>query len=263
MDRCFNGESLYGEDFTDDQINKWFLEESMGYANLGAKDRANYHYKSHALNKFQAYKHLDSKLKDLKVLSVGGAYGDELLPIVNKINEIYILEPSNCFINSNINGVKTTYLEAKPSGIIPLDDNSIDLVTCFGALHHLPRIKPTIREIYRVLKPNGIALIREPCESMGDWTKPRKGLTKNERGIPPTIMNQILLENGFTIEKSRKWQFTLTMLLTMHGVAAYNSMILTMLDDFISNSFPWKYKYNPISLFEKIRPSCIFYKLRK
>ena len=41
---------------------------------------------------------------------------------------------------------------------IPLPDKSVDLVYCFAAAHHFVEQKKTLKEIKRVLKPNGVCL---------------------------------------------------------------------------------------------------------
>jgi malonyl-CoA O-methyltransferase len=47
------------------------------------------------------------------------------------------------------------------SEAIPLPDASVDVVLCGLALGHLPQLVPTMREISRVLKPDGHALISD------------------------------------------------------------------------------------------------------
>ena len=42
---------------------------------------------------------------------------------------------------------------------IPLADNTYDVVMCIEVLRYLPNISPCLKEISRLLKPNGIALI--------------------------------------------------------------------------------------------------------
>jgi SAM-dependent methyltransferase len=44
-------------------------------------------------------------------------------------------------------------------------DNSVDYFICFHVLEHVPGEKEALREIYRVLKPNGCAVIQVPV----DW----------------------------------------------------------------------------------------------
>lgn len=41
MKEYFNGEKLYGDDFSFDEIKTWYEEESEGYANLGSKNKKN------------------------------------------------------------------------------------------------------------------------------------------------------------------------------------------------------------------------------
>lgn len=45
---------------------------------------------------------------------------------------------------------------------LPYPDNHFALVTCAETIEHLERYRETIREIYRVLKPGGIAIITTP-----------------------------------------------------------------------------------------------------
>jgi len=42
---------------------------------------------------------------------------------------------------------------------LPFADNSFDLVYCDGVIHHTPNTGQAIREIFRVLKPDGTALV--------------------------------------------------------------------------------------------------------
>ncbi|MGQ0732138.1 MAG: class I SAM-dependent methyltransferase [Acidobacteriota bacterium] len=44
----------------------------------------------------------------------------------------------------------------------PLDDNSVDRVACYDALHHVPNKKTVLGEIFRVLRPGGRACFVEP-----------------------------------------------------------------------------------------------------
>jgi ubiquinone/menaquinone biosynthesis C-methylase UbiE len=46
---------------------------------------------------------------------------------------------------------------------LPYSDNSFDLITCLMVLHHIPKdnLDALISEIYRVMKPNGVLILRE------------------------------------------------------------------------------------------------------
>lgn len=44
---------------------------------------------------------------------------------------------------------------------IPYKDNSMDIVTCTMVIHHMDDAITTLKDIYRVLKPNGLLIIKE------------------------------------------------------------------------------------------------------
>lgn len=257
--------SLFGDDFNIEQINEWYEAEKEGYAELGAKYKTNYNYAYHAINTELGFKYLNEINIFNSVLGLGSAYGDEFLPIINKIKEIFIVEPSEAFChNGTLNKIPCHYVKPNPTGIIPFDDNNFDLITCFGVLHHMPNVSFVMKELYRVLKPNAVILIREPIVSMGDWRLPRRGLTKNERGIPLKIFREIIKKNNFSIEKETIWNFSILPHIFKKVVNhLYNNKYMTKLDILLSKLFTWNYRYHAVGTIKKIRPTSIFYILKK
>jgi len=67
---------------------------------------------------------------------------------------------------------------------IPLPSKSVDIVSCFGVLHHLENPYVGLKEIFRVLNKNGILLLREPSDDAfkrGEGESPYEaGLNANE-----------------------------------------------------------------------------------
>lgn len=61
---------------------------------------------------------------------------------------------------------------------LPFQDNSFSFVFCYQSLHHFPDPKPIIKEIYRVLKPQGHLFVNEEPISQGLnlnlWRRPTK-----------------------------------------------------------------------------------------
>lgn len=49
---------------------------------------------------------------------------------------------------------------------IPYEDNYFDLIYCSNVLEHVPDDKKAMKELYRVLKPNGMALILVPINGI-------------------------------------------------------------------------------------------------
>jgi ubiquinone/menaquinone biosynthesis C-methylase UbiE len=83
--------------------------------------------------------------------------------ILNRLNNFYQIK------NKNSYGIDTVdysdfcdfnYLSYN-NGVIPLEDNTIDLITCLMVLHHTQNPEYYIREIKRVLKVGKKLIIRE------------------------------------------------------------------------------------------------------
>jgi SAM-dependent methyltransferase len=265
MQAFLEGDILYGDNFTDDEICQWFTQEEEGYANLGSKDVKNYEYEYHALNRQLGYDFLpDSVCLFENVLGFGSAYGDELLPIISRIKNITIIDPSNAFISNSVHGVPTSYVKPNPNGALPFEENTFDLITCFGALHHIPNVSTIINELNRVLKPNAHLLLREPIVSMGDWRYPRPGLTNNERGIPLQMLKKIVVNSGFIPIHTSLSGFPLTeRLFRIIRKDFYNSSIATYCDAKVSEAFAWNVNYHPKNLLQKFRPTSVFFVLKK
>ena len=258
-----NGAKLLGDDFTIDQIKDWYEDEKEGYANLVSNNTYKYKYGWHAINKIHGFKYLKENNFE-NVLGLGSAYGDEFSPLINKINNLTILEASDFLVSNQIGSKKIKYLKPSVDGKMPFNDNSFNLITAFGVLHHIPNVTFVVNEIYRCLTENGYALIREPIVSMGDWRKPRNGLTKRERGIPLPIFEDIIINAGFTEIRHSYCVFpVIPKLLKTIGIVAYNSVFFSRVDALLCNLLKNRIKYRSENFIQKFRPTCVFYVLKK
>tara|TARA_R110002096_G_scaffold418286_2_gene622282 strand:+ start:807 stop:1616 length:810 start_codon:yes stop_codon:yes gene_type:complete len=264
MSKYFLGKELYGDEFSLEEIEDWYEDEAEGYANLGASDKAKYKYIYDELNKWHGFKYILKKNFN-EVLGVGSAYGHEFEPIINRIDKITILDPSESFSNATeILGSPCKYVKPNADGNMPFDDYQFDLITSLGVMHHIPNVSHVMSECYRCLNKGGVMLLREPIISMGDWTKPRKGLTRRERGIPINIIGRIVRDIGFDIKHESLCFFPLVMMLSNKvGVAAYDNYIVTMADALLSRVFSWNIKYHRTKFHEKFAPTSIYYVLEK
>ncbi len=251
----FLGQKLYGDDFNSEEIASWFRDEEEGYADLWAAKHERPAYEYNVLNAVHSYEYLDDR-RYPNVLSVGGATGDELLPIISRIDRITILEPSSAYSNRNLEGVPVQYVKPEACGRMPFEDQSFDLVTSFGCLHHVPNVSTVIREMGRCLTPDGVIMLREPIISMGDWRQPRPGLTKRERGIPLGILRAIVAAAGLSVIRETLGGFPLTSRLRVFlKTHPYNSYVAVMFDKLCSRCFAWNYRYHPMNVFEKLTPT--------
>lgn len=263
IDTYLAGNALYGDDFSATQIAEWYANEMEGYARLGANDVGSYRYRYHAWNQFHAYRHLPD-VQFPRVLGFGAAYGDELLPILPRVQAVTIVDPSDAFVRETVHGVPATYVKPAPDGSLPLPSDQFDLTTCFGVLHHIANITFVVGELARTLKPGGYMALREPIVSMGDWRRPRRGLTKRERGCPLPILRRIVQEKGLTIARESLCAFPLTtrVFRILRG-GVYNSPIATRFDAALSAAFAWNVNYHPRTVLHRFRPTSVYMVLHK
>lgn len=266
MSEYFDGKKLYGDDFSVEQIKEWYDEETEGYADLGSKEKDSYSYHYHNMNKIHGFDKIKgSTFKN--VMGFGSAWGYEFEPIIDQIEELTIIEPSDNLVNNTIGHLKPKYVKPTIKGDLPFEDNSFDLITCFGTLHHIPNVTFVLTELIRTLKPGGYLMFREPVISMGDWRMPRKGLTKNERGIPVAVFEAVLSKCPVEIV-SKEYCFTLSALLqrTIGSVLkkpifAYKSYVLA--DKYISKILQPNLHYHAKKKVERIAPHSAFYVIKK
>ena len=66
-----------------------------------------------------------------------------------------------CRKNAQKAGANTTLTQSDAQSL-PYRDESFDFITCHAILHHVPHPDQVVREVHRLLKPGGRALIFEP-----------------------------------------------------------------------------------------------------
>ena len=154
---CDNPTVLYGDDFTNQQIDKWYAEEENGYANLGYIDSETDYYPYHLMNQKYGWKYIPSSLGN--VLSLGGAFAAEFEEVSTGVNKITVIEPGEKFWRKEAYGLQLNYLKPNVDGHLNFSDETFDTVTAFGVLHHIPNVSFVLSELVRVLKPGGYILI--------------------------------------------------------------------------------------------------------
>jgi SAM-dependent methyltransferase len=272
IESALKGEALYGDDFSAEEIEGWFKDEEEGYFNLyygaGAGEdnkvelrSGQYEYASLAAE--HAFRWIPDKPYP-NVLGVGCAHGLELRPVLPKSSSITILEPSDGFVATEIDGKPVEYVKPNASGIMPFDDAIFDIIICFSVLHHIPNLSTVLAEMLRVLKPGGYVLLREPTHSMGDWRKPRRGLTKRERGIPLKIFREIILKSGFRIERESQCVFSLMPKLSpLFDGSIWVRNWIVQVDRILCLLPIWQKKYHATKWWHKFRPTAASFVLTK
>ncbi len=256
------GKRLNGNDFTYEQIEQWFVQEQSGYSDLVSgiyADTAGVSYGYAALNYRHGFRHLQGREFDT-CLALGCAQGDDVVGIAPRVKRFIAIEPAKNWWSPSIGGTPADYREPDVLGRIAVEDGSIDLAVSFGVLHHIPNVEFVISEIGRCLAKGGVFMLREPVVSMGDFRKPRRGLTANERGIPVALLENYLMAAGMVIERRNFYLMS-----GIEGMArklgirqGMSSPIVVWLDAIASALTRWNARYWRPKLWQKIAPTSVF-----
>ncbi|MHB1510723.1 MAG: glycosyltransferase [Acidimicrobiales bacterium] len=248
--------SLYERSYRPGEVTRSLLQI---YGGLGPREVPAESYGRGRFDHFHGVSRLpDGRFKS--VLGLGSAQGGEFLAIIDRIDQLTIVEPSQKLRSHRLGALEPRYVDPSPDATLPFPDASFDLVFCLSVLHHIPRVSAQVRELARVLLPGGHMLLHEPIVSMGDWTGPRKaGLTERERGIPLSLLRHMLTDVGLVVEYQALCDFPITRRLPR----GYDSVWSVHLDRLLSKATAWNYRYHPTSVIQKIRPTGSFFVVSK
>ena len=258
----YSGRKLWGDDFGLEEIREWYgLEENACFEiyDQGRRRMPNNDY----LHWHHGYRWSMNERNTLgKVLGLGSGNGEEFRPVRRWIEHLYIVESAAGYFH---NDITTTYVKAQMDATLDFADDFFDTAVNIAVLHHIPNVSRVLRELYRVLKPGGICLVKEPITTLGDWRPPRKkGLAPCERGFPRDLFCQMIGQVGFEIVRKHYFEFPpLRHLRDRGGIDTYNSKIWTGLDNLCCRLTAWNYRYHRVNWFQKLAPSYVFLVLRK
>jgi len=262
--RYLSGSQLYGDDFDAQKIGEWFADEEHGYAELYGSDPARHDYDYHALNRLHGFARLPAGRRFTHALGFGSNFGDELLPVLDRIDRVTLLDSSRRYVVERLAEVPVAYVLAEPSGAIDLLDASVDLITCFGVLHHIPNVSRVVAEFERVLMPGGLLMVREPTTSMGDWRRPRVGLTMRERGIPRALLSKIVRTAQLEVVHAAPCYFPPWVRLCLKlGVHPFASRIAAQVDAWLCRLGLVHDDYHRVGLASRFAPAHAFVIARK
>lgn len=259
-----SGNRLYGDNFSLDEIMQWFADEASDYDETGSSGHHSPTYPCHRLNHLHHFRYIKGQSFE-QALGIGQAQAEAYKPLKGQVDQVTILDsdPSLCEVEQ-VHDIPCSYIAPRLSGTLDFSRGTFDLITCFDALQHIPNVSYQIRECYRCLKPGGIMLLREPIISMGDWSQPRKGVSRRQRGIPLRLMDVIVTQTGFKVISSSLCCFpAIPIVAKSFQVLPFNWRLPTRLDALLSMIFSWNVTYHRTSLLRKIAPKSVAYVLQK
>lgn len=261
--KYFSGKELYGDNFTLEEIEKWYKDEEEAYASMYGDEVSPDNFDYTNFDILFGYKNIPAK-KYNKVLGFGASWGYEFLPIIKQIENLSIIESSDKTVSEKLGDITPFYIKAIACGKIDIADNTYDLITSFSVLHHIPNVSFVVSELFRILKKDGYLLIREPINSMGDWRRERENLTLHERGIPLKYFNNIIASLDCKEIKISYHYFMYNFLnRKLHSPKFLRSKWYLRLDEILSKLFLWNYHYHPKNMFQRIAPNYVYYIIKK
>jgi ubiquinone/menaquinone biosynthesis C-methylase UbiE len=103
-----------------------------------------------------------SKGKDVLDIASGSGYGTKVIAeTAKKVYGVDVDEPSINYAREHYGGKNIEYLVGDGESI-PLPDDSVDVVVTFETIEHIKDYKRFIKEIDRVLRPDGLAIVSTP-----------------------------------------------------------------------------------------------------
>jgi Methyltransferase domain len=149
------GEELYGDNFTDEQVERWFADEADAHVRMSGESQAPANYGYRELNRQALFRHIAKSRRFHHALGFGSGFGTELAPLATQIERLTIIESSEGYGRDTALVMPISVVRARPNGDLALSDASVDLATCFNVLHHIPNVSHVLSEFARVLQCGG------------------------------------------------------------------------------------------------------------
>ena len=261
-----NGSILAGDDFTGDRLTVWFAQEEEAFFkdDHGSSESDPWYCYMRQLNQrlgFGKLPRVDGA--PLSMLVLGPGSGIEIAGLAaHGAWRFLFVEASRNFQQM----LRTTYPQAhivgaQASGDIDAQSGSLQAACAFSVLHHIPNVSHVLAEVCRVLSPEGIFLVREPCSSMGDWRYPRHA-TPNERGISSRLLTEMALSAGFELVSGPTpvlFSPLNVLFRRLLGGRLMKSATFYWLDRAISYAVSWNEHYWRDAWYKRLGPSAYFY----
>ncbi|MEV6012044.1 class I SAM-dependent methyltransferase [Streptomyces sp. NPDC051976] len=129
-----------------------------------------------------ALKRLLGDISCAHAADVGGGFGRLSLLLEQYAEKVTLLDPSQKQLDAashHLQGHPRIHPRLMRVGELGLPDSDVDLLTMIRVMHHLPDPEPTLKEVSRVLRPGGTAIIE--VANLAHAVNKVRYLTKGQR----------------------------------------------------------------------------------
>ncbi len=117
------------------------------------------------LDVYKIIKQVQCQRPKAEILDVGCGSGFFMLMLGERVTGIDVAENIEICKRRELSRVFATDIEKR----FPFENASFDVVTLLEVLEHLRKPEFTLKEIFRVLKPEGVLVLSTPNSSMPTW----------------------------------------------------------------------------------------------
>ena len=167
-------------------------------------DRVGRHWDSIREASFGPWFHLEAFLsllpRDWSVLDVGTGTGYLLAALSRQFASVIGVEPAETMLGvarRRVDSLRLDNVELRPGEVaaLPIEHGSIDLVLAVLVLHHVPAPAEALRELHRVLRPEGRLLVVE--QTTHDNSDFRERMQDPRSGFDPAELSEWTTKAGF------------------------------------------------------------------
>lgn len=99
----------------------------------------------------------------LSIIDIGCGYNPEFLQRISQVNSFKAMIGVDLSINHSFSDQNIKLMRSSLEEELPIESNFFDIAISTAVLEHLNNYELALREIYRIIKPGGLAFITTPA----------------------------------------------------------------------------------------------------
>ncbi len=257
-----------GNDYGENEIEEWYRDEERFHNQFedGLPGKSWVIYRT--FDQGYAFEKYFHPKPESRVLDFGCAEGSDIeLLHAGHSFQLYGIDASETQLQRfRMRYPGSEIKKATQIGKIEYEEHFFDYIIVISTLHHIPNVSYVLSELARVLKPNGLMIIREPISYLRPVGQEpaKKGTSPHERGIPEGFMLKEFDKLGLELLQMR-YSFSTPVMLVVARITALEkvSRLVLIADRFVSMLLSLNTRYYRASLLEKIAPGGAYFVVRK